>query len=413
VGYVVAKGEDTPTVDDLRSYLKQNLPEYMLPSAFVALEALPLTPNGKADHRALPAPDAGRPELEHASTAPRTPLEEMLARIWAEMLGLPQVGIHDNFFELGGHSLLAARVVDRVQKIICKPIPPATIFRAPTIAELARHVESEHGDAYDLLEPIRPTGDGAVILCFGGSLMEHLIDLVPPPHPLYWCKLEHVEGKRTRYSKVEDLAAHYCRQISAAALDGPYVLCGYSFGGLVALETARQMYQRDRASMLLFLLEPSLPKPSKKSPPARIVHHLRNLPSVPRGQRTSYVYAKAKACFQLVIRGTRQLYCAARLAMGLSVPVNMRWGYAEGRYYLAIARYVPRPFPGRVVLVVGKDCRADYLEQWAGIAEGGLTIREMCSSDHGDLVANEQTIAQWADLLKQHLQSPVESSQLV
>jgi hypothetical protein len=99
--------------------------------------------------------------------------------------------------------------------------------------------------------------------------------------------------------------------------------------------------------------------------------------------------------------------------MGLSVPVNMRWGYAEGRYYLAIARYVPRPFPGRVVLVVGKDCRADYLEQWAGIAEGGLTIREMCSSDHGDLVANEQTIAQWADLLKQHLQSPVESSQLV
>jgi amino acid adenylation domain-containing protein len=413
VGYVVAMGEQTPAVDDLRSSLKQHLPEYMVPSAFMTLKALPLTPNGKVDRRALPAPDAGRPELERAYAAPRTPLEQVLARIWAEMLGLERVGIHDNFFELGGHSLLAARVVDRVQKMMRKPVPLATIFRAPTIAELARHVESEHGDAYDLLEPIRPTGDGAVILCFGGALMEHLIDLLPPPHPLYWCKLEHVEGKRARYFKVEDLAAHYCRQISATALKGPFVLCGYSFGGLVAFETARQMYERDRASTLLFLLEPSLPKPSKQSPPARIVHHLRNLPAVPRGQRTSYVYAKVKACFQLVIRWTRQLYCAARLAMRLSVPVGMRWAYAEDRYYLAIARYVPRPFPGRVVLVTGKDCQPDYLEQWASIAEGGLTIREMCSSDHGDLVANKETIAQWADLLRQQLESPMESSQLV
>ena len=413
VGYVVAKGAAASTADDLRSYLKQKLPEYMLPSAFMTLQALPLTPNGKVDRRALPAPDAGRPEAERAYAAPRTALEKTLAGIWAEMLGLPQVGIHDNFFELGGHSLLAARVVDRVQKIIRKPVPLATIFRAPTIAELARHVASDPGDAYDLLEPIRPTGDGTVILCFGGSLMEHLIDLIPPPHPLYWCKLEHVEGKRTRYSKVEDLAAHYCRQISAAALEGPFILCGYSFGGLVALETARQMYERDRASSLLFLLEPSLPKPSRKSPSARIVQHLRNLPSVPRGQRTSYVFAKAKACCQLVIRWTRQLYCGARLAMGLSVPVNMRWAYAEDRYYQAIARYVPRPFPGRVVLVTGKDCRADYLEQWAAIAEGGLTVHEMCSSDHADLVANKQTITQWADLLRQQLKSPLESSQWV
>ncbi len=402
-----------PRSNDLHSYLKQNLPEYMVPSAFIRLKALPLTLNGNVDRRALPAPDDGRPELGHAYTAPHTPLEKTLAKIWAEMLGLERVGLHDNFFELGGHSLLAARVVDRVGKTMCKPIPLATIFRAPTIAELARHVESDYRNAHDFLEPIRPNGSGAVVLCFGGGLVDRLLELLPPSHRLYWCKLERVDGKRARYSKIEDLAAHYCRQISAAELEGPYVLCGYSFGGLVAFETARQLYERDRAPTLLFLVEPSLPKPSRKSPPSRIVHHLRRLPSVPRGQRGSYVYAKARACFQLLRRWSRQCYCGARLAFGLSVPVSMRWAYAEGLYYQAIARYVPQPFPGRVVLVTGSEYRADYLEQWTRMAEGGLTIHEMCSSGHGDLVANKQTIAQWAGLLSQYLKSPLESNLVV
>jgi len=410
VAYLVANGEEMPATADLRSYLKQDLPEFMVPSTFITLKAMPLMPSGKVDRRALPAPDAGRPELEHAYTAPRTQVEVMLAKIWAEMLGLEQVGIHDNFFELGGNSLLAARVVDRVQKIMRKPVPLAIIFRAPTIAELARHVASDDGNAFELLEPIRPNGNAAVVLCFGGGLMEHLPNLVPPRHPLYWCRPEHVDGKRSRYSEVEDLAAHYCREISAAALQGPYILCGFSFGGLVAFETARQLYERDRASTLSFLLEPSLPDPFKKSAPSKIAHHLGNLSSMPRGQRISYVYAKAKAGVQLARRWIRQFYCGIRLAFGFSLPVNMRWPFVEDLYRQATIRYVPRPFPGKVVLVQRREYRSDYLEQWARLAEGGFTLHEMCSSDHGDLVASDQAIAQWADLLQRHLNSPAESS---
>jgi amino acid adenylation domain-containing protein len=116
VTYIVPRSEPTASVGELRSFLKTKLPEYMIPSAFVMLEALPLTPNGKVDRRSLPAPDTVRPELEKPFVAPRTEVEERLAAIWSDVLGLEQIGVRDNFFELGGHSLLATQVVSRVRE---------------------------------------------------------------------------------------------------------------------------------------------------------------------------------------------------------------------------------------------------------------------------------------------------------
>ena len=105
----------------------------MVPSAFVFLDSLPLTPNGKLDRKALPAPDQSRPELDDTFAAPRTPVEEILANIWAEVLKLDKVGIHDNFFQLGGHSLLATQVVSRVRDAFKLDLPLRTLFEAPTI----------------------------------------------------------------------------------------------------------------------------------------------------------------------------------------------------------------------------------------------------------------------------------------
>jgi acyl-coenzyme A synthetase/AMP-(fatty) acid ligase len=122
VAYVVPAGEATPgnallSVSTLRDFLRQKLPEYMLPTTFVPLAALPLTPNGKIDRQALPVPEQTRAALDNACTPPRTPVEAEVARIWAEVLGLDQVGVHDNFFELGGHSLLAAQVIYRLRAV--------------------------------------------------------------------------------------------------------------------------------------------------------------------------------------------------------------------------------------------------------------------------------------------------------
>ena len=137
VAYVVSREEEAPEPGRLRDFLRDKLPEYMVPSAFVMLPRLPLTTNGKVDRRALPPPDRNRPELDQTYVAPRTPVEELLAALWAEALGVERVGIHDNFFARGGHSLLATRVLSRVQQACGVELPLRALFETPTIAGLA------------------------------------------------------------------------------------------------------------------------------------------------------------------------------------------------------------------------------------------------------------------------------------
>jgi len=141
VAYVVIYKETAISLHTLRSFLQTKLPDYMVPAALVVLDTLPLTPNGKIDRQALPAPDQTRPPLCEAFVAPRTPTEELLAGIWAHVLGVESVGLHDNFFALGGHSLLAMKVVSRLRQIFQVDIPLRELFNAPTVASLAHHVE--------------------------------------------------------------------------------------------------------------------------------------------------------------------------------------------------------------------------------------------------------------------------------
>jgi acyl carrier protein len=147
VAYFVSAQNHALSVGELRDHLKAKLPEYMVPSAFVELEALPLTPNGKVDRRALPAPEADRPALEETFVAPRTPLEETLAGIWVEVLGVKQVGVYDDFFELGGHSLLAVQVVTRLNRRFDVEVPLHTLFEAPTVVGLALAVTQIKAEA--------------------------------------------------------------------------------------------------------------------------------------------------------------------------------------------------------------------------------------------------------------------------
>ena len=136
----VAPSDQSPGNQQLQEFLKQKLPEYMVPSTFVALDTLPLTPNGKVDRRSLPAAGLARPELEKPLVKPRSPIEEVLAAIWLDVLQV-EIGIYDNFFELGGHSLLATQVVSRVRQAFSIDLPLRSLFESPTIAQLSALVE--------------------------------------------------------------------------------------------------------------------------------------------------------------------------------------------------------------------------------------------------------------------------------
>ncbi len=152
VGYVVGGEEGAPPADAMREALRGRLPEYMVPSALVPLEAIPLTANGKTDRAALPAPE-GAAASAGAYVAPRTPEEEALAAIWAEVLGVERVGVHQDFFEAGGHSLLVMRVVSRVRERFRVDLPLSAFFDAPTVAGLAAEVARR--------APVPPPADSA------------------------------------------------------------------------------------------------------------------------------------------------------------------------------------------------------------------------------------------------------------
>jgi acyl carrier protein len=151
VGYLVAEPGAALTGAELREYMRERVPEYMVPSHFVMLERMPLTPNGKVDKRALPEP--GQAEQAAAYVKPRTPVEEKVCEIWAEVLKVEQVGVYDDFFELGGHSLLATQVVSRVRKEFTVEVMLRELFESPTAAALSEAVEKAKAAGVELKVP--------------------------------------------------------------------------------------------------------------------------------------------------------------------------------------------------------------------------------------------------------------------
>ncbi|MBN3958469.1 non-ribosomal peptide synthetase [Nostoc sp. NMS8] len=154
VAYLVSDKKATLSVNELRDFLKEKLPEYMLPSAFIVLDALPLTPNGKVNRRGLPAPEGLRPELTETFQPPQSEMEQQIAKLWQEVLHLDKVGIHDNFFDLGGHSLLILQVNNQLRAILQRDISVVTMFQNPTIYSLAEYLSQKTKEKLSF-EPIR------------------------------------------------------------------------------------------------------------------------------------------------------------------------------------------------------------------------------------------------------------------
>ncbi|MEA2629959.1 MAG: hypothetical protein QOE66_178, partial [Chloroflexota bacterium] len=178
---VVAPGRPAPADREMRRFLRNSLPEPMIPSAYVVLESLPLTPNGKVDREALPAPEGARPRPDDLSVAPRGPAEEVVATVWGAVLGLERVGAHDNFFEIGGHSLLATQVVARLRDAFGVEIPLRALFEAPTVAGLSERIEAmRRGGARRDSTPIEPSARvGPLHLSFSQEALWFLDQLAP------------------------------------------------------------------------------------------------------------------------------------------------------------------------------------------------------------------------------------------
>ena len=226
VAYVVPDPDQVTGTSELRRFLQAKLPNYMVPSAFMMLEALPLTPSGKVNRRALPAPERGRPEMEGDLVAPSTPVEEMLAGIWAGILGLERVGVHDNFFELGGHSLLGTQVISRVRKAFQVELPLRKLFEMPTVAGLSERIEMARRSEQGLsAPPIVPVArDGELWLSFAQQRLWFLDRLRPGSAAYNMPAALHVTGRvdmtMLQQSLDEVVRRHKMLRTTFAAVEG-------------------------------------------------------------------------------------------------------------------------------------------------------------------------------------------------
>ncbi|MFJ7209111.1 amino acid adenylation domain-containing protein [Streptomyces sp. NPDC098789] len=249
-----------PDAAELRAYAAAHLPAYLVPSAVVLLDTLPLTPNGKLDRRALPAPTT----TTAPTRAPRTPREDVLCGLFATTLAVDHVGIDDNFFDLGGHSLLAARLTARVREELGVEIGLRALFETPTVALLAERIGADGGagssDGLGQMLALRTGGTRAPLFavhpggglgwCYSG-LARHL----DRDRPLFALQARGLDGVGELPGSVPEMAADYLRLIREVQPEGPYHLLGWSFGGTVAHELARQLQEAGEEVALLAMLD--------------------------------------------------------------------------------------------------------------------------------------------------------------
>ena len=269
VAYVVPSQEQAPTANELRRFLKEQLPDYMVPSVFMMLNTLPLTHNGKVDRRALPIPNTSRNPQEASFFAPRDQLEQQLAQIWSEVLNIYPIGIRDNFFEIGGHSLLAVHLMAQIQQQFGKNLPLATLFQGATIEQLANILRQQSDSlSWSPLVPIQSKGSKKPFFCLpgaGGNVI-YFYDLarhLGTDQPFYGLQALGLDGESQPYTRIEDMATHYLKAIQAVQSQGPYFLAGHSSGGLVAFEMATQLQKQGHEVGLVAIFDMEAPIPDR------------------------------------------------------------------------------------------------------------------------------------------------------
>ncbi|MBD6620400.1 amino acid adenylation domain-containing protein [Komarekiella sp. 'clone 1'] len=264
VAYIVSKSPPDKTIIELREFLKEKLPEYMIPTAFVMLDSLPLTANGKVDRYALKAVDTVSHSIDKAFIAPRTPIELTLAKIWAEVLNVENVGIHDNFFDLGGNSLLAVRLLDQINKQFECNLPLSNLFLNQTIESLEIALNSQtYSLSRSSLVPIQTNGSNPPFFCvhpiFGVVFPYYeLAHQLGINQPFYGLQPIGIDGE-TPLNRIEDMASHYIKALRSVQPKGPYFLGGWSFGGWVAFEMAQQLQNSGEEVALLAVLDTIAP----------------------------------------------------------------------------------------------------------------------------------------------------------
>ncbi len=414
VAYVVSEQQTSLKETDLRVFLREKLPEYMVPATFVMLDSLPRTSHGKLNRKALPEPEARADERSEEHVPPRDLLELQLSRIWSSVLNLSPIGARDNFFDLGGHSILALHLVARIQKQFGQSISLATLLQHPTVEQLALRLrdQAESKPASSLVA-IQPAGSKLPFFCVhavGGQVLSYvsLAQKLGPDQPFYGLQAVIPDHSDEPLSRIEDLAAFYVAAIREVQPHGPYLLGGWSMGGAIAFEMAQQLSRSDEQVALVVLLDSYLDGHSAdvsgddtetllgffadffalagKEPTAT----LDDVKQLNEEQLLSYFIEQAREA-DILPPG-----------MDTSQLLNLYRVFKANRR--ALRTYVPASYPGRVVLFEAGDGARQSIEpgqRWRKVAEK-LEV-QVVPGDHYQIV-KEPHVQALAERIKPYLE---------
>jgi thioesterase domain-containing protein/acyl carrier protein len=365
IAYFTSEQATDETALDLQSYVKQKLPNYMVPSDFVWLECLPINASGKVDRMALPAPDQARPISAENFCAPRTTVERALANIWSELLDVERVGVNENFFELGGHSMLAVRLMARIQELFGQELSLSALFQSPTIEHLGQILEQEsESKPWSHLVAIQPSGSKRPFFCVhpaGGQvfcyyqLSRHLGN----DQPFYAFEAPDfltIGESGEQYSGIEERAATYLEALQLVQPTGPYLIGGWSFGGIVAFEMAQRLRRRGEEVALLAIIDSIAPVIATELDDAKLIVGFALEAAAQAGQSLALTTKQLEG-----LKVDEQLdYVVERLRQAAILPTDVRQEIAviQARRVLegsklrsqSITSYVPQPYPGPITV---------------------------------------------------------------
>ncbi|MCB9169811.1 MAG: amino acid adenylation domain-containing protein [Flavobacteriales bacterium] len=364
---------DGPVADDesqrqelvsaVRDHLRDRLPDHMLPTAYAVLKAFPLNPNGKVDKKALPAPVAGARTMRAHFVAPRNEIEKALAAIWEQVLGNSRIGVHDNFFELGGHSLIGIQLLALVEERFGRNLPLRALFEAPTIASFAELLaEGGMPKQWTNLSAIQPNGDRVPFFCVHGDEANHFLPrYLGDDQPFYGFFHQGEDGRPIKYTQVEEIARHFVSELRSARPRGPYMLGGYSFGGIVAYEMAQQLTDAGQEVALLALFDTYDPVEfaAEKRREGRVLAQLKQ-----------WLLCRAAAYY---------------LTRGKVIPPKPRHYYIIDTYDKAIGNYRPRPYRGPIAIFRAAATTGPRDMGWKRLAAGPLEVIDV-PGDHYNMI---------------------------
>ncbi|MBV6405294.1 MAG: amino acid adenylation domain-containing protein [Flavobacteriales bacterium] len=357
------RGSDQDLIEAVRTHLRARLPAYMVPTGLAVLKELPLTANGKVDRRALPPPMPQPGALRAEHVAPRSDLERTLAGLWGQVLQRPDIGVHDDFFDLGGHSLLGIQLLGLTEQRLGRSLPLKALFEAPTIARFAAMLGDGGTDpGWKNLALIQPEGEGVPLFCVHGDEASHFLPkYLGPTRPFYAFFHQGEDGKAIRHTTVEGIATFFLSELKQARPKGPYLLCGYSFGGIVAYEMAQQLVAQGEEVPYLAVIDAYSPT----------------------------LHGEAIASDQKVYEPIKKTVLRKLVARALrndgTVPERLRNFHIIDTYDRAALAYVPRPYPGKVTVLKAQDSWGPKEMGWEKLAQGGLEVR-LVPGDHYDLI---------------------------